>query len=243
VNRPAAERSARAVVTTLCERLSGGQAADLVEQLRPPDDFVPGVSTLRSRQAEPFGLDEFLRRVAQRDHLGEDIARSRAIAVLHALRLVVPSPEIQDSVDQLPAEFDPLLESWGRRRLVLTSGRDLALLVADRNGLAVEEAGRVGEGVLAVLAERLPDREVDELEQQLPTDLQAALERGRARRSAPRRLTVDAFLDLLGDRVGTDHEQAREYARAVLPPLVAAVDDRMLADLLIQLPDDIAELV
>jgi hypothetical protein len=66
---------------------------------------------------------------------------------------------------------------------------------------------------------------------------------GCAHRTAPRRLTVDKFLELLGERLQTDPVQARERARSVLSALVEFVDDQLLADLLIELPDDYADLL
>jgi uncharacterized protein (DUF2267 family) len=243
LDRRAAERAAQAVLTTLFERISGGQADDMVEQLKPPERFVPGTSTLPNRPAEPFDLDEFMRRVAHREHADEDSARTHAIVVLHALRLVVPPQEVSDAVDQLPGEFAVLLSSPWRAQQPSTTEGDLVQLVADRGGPAAEEARRVTEGVLDVLAERLPDKEVDALGQRLPDDLHAALERGRADRTAPRRLTADKFLELLGEHLQTDPLHAREHARLVLPALVEFVDDRLLADLLIELPDDYADLI
>jgi uncharacterized protein (DUF2267 family) len=242
LDRPAAERTAQAVLTTLCERISGGQADDLVQRLKPPDGFVPGTVTLRTRPADRFGLDEFLRRVSEREHVADDVARAHATTVLTAVRLVVPPKEFADAVDQLPAEFEQLWSSPWRPYRPLMTVQDLLQLIADRGGLAAAEAARVTEAVLEALAERLPDREVDALLQRLPDDLHAALGRGRARRTAPRRLDLDDFLELLGERMGTDPQQAREHARAVLTVLVEAIDDQMLADLLVQLPDDYADL-
>ncbi|MCU1670673.1 MAG: hypothetical protein JWP40_3600 [Blastococcus sp.] len=242
-DRRSAETTAKAVLSTLFERLSGGQAADMAEQLKPPDGFVPARAVLRNRPAEAFDLDEFLRRVAGGEHGDADSARTHAGVVLHALELVVPHKEIRDAVDQLPAEFAVLLASPWRPQQPLTAERDLVGLVAERSGLPAEEAGRVTEGVLEALAERLPDKEVDALVEQLGDGLKAPLERGRALRTAPRRLTVEKFLDVLGERLQTDPAQARERARPVLSAVVEFVDDRLLADLLTELPDDYADLL
>jgi uncharacterized protein (DUF2267 family) len=242
-DRPAAETTAQAVLTTLFERLSGGQAADMVEQLKPPDGFVPARATLRNRPAEAFDLEEFLRRVAHREHGDNDAAQTHASVVVHALQLAIPAKEVRDAVDQLPAEFAVLLSSPWRPQQPLTADRELVRLVADRSGLAPEEAGQVTEGVLEVLAERLPDKEVDALLLQLGDGVRAALERGRADRTAPRRLTVDKFLAVVGERLQTDPTQARERARPVLSAVVELIDDRLLADLLTELPDDYADLL
>jgi uncharacterized protein (DUF2267 family) len=242
-DRHGAERVAQAVLTTLFERISGGQADDLVQRLKPPDGFVPGTLTLRTRPADHFGLDEFLRRVAEREHVDEDVARAHTTTVLRALQLVVPRKEFADTADQLPGEFAELLSAQWRPFRPLITVQDLLQLVADRGGMSTEEAGRFTEAVLEVLAERLPDKEVDELAQRMPDDLRTAVERGRARRTAPRRLDVDGFLELIAERMQTDPHQARQHARTVLEVLTEVFDDRLLADLLIQLPDDYADLL
>jgi uncharacterized protein (DUF2267 family) len=242
-DRRAAERAAQAVVTTLFERISGGQADDVTQYLKPPDGVVPGELTLRNRPSDGFGLDEFLRRVAQREHVDEDVARAHTTTVLNALRLVLPRKEFADTADQLPAEFEQLLSaSWRPHRPLLTI-QQLMQLIAERSGLSAEDARRATEAVLEALAERLPDEEVAALVNRLPDDLHAPLERGRASRTAPRRLDVDGFLELVGERMQTDPLQARERARAVLQVLVEALDDTMVAALLRELPDDYADLL
>jgi uncharacterized protein (DUF2267 family) len=242
VDRREAEPAAQAVLTTLFERISGGQADDVAQRLKLPDGLVPSTLTLRNRPADRFGLDEFLRRVAERENVDEDLARAHTTTTLNALRLVVPRKEFADTVDQLPAEFEQLLSApWRPHRPLLTI-QDLLQLIADRSGLSADEARGVTEAVLEALAERLPDKEVAALVDRLPDDLHAALERGRARRTAPRRLDLDDFLELLGERMGTDPEGARERARDVLQVLAEALDDGILADLLVELPDDYADL-
>jgi Uncharacterized conserved protein (DUF2267) len=84
---------------------------------------------------------------------------------MDALRLVVPPPEIRDALDQLPGDLAGLPAARERPRHPVTSREDLVQLVAERSGPAAEDAGRMTEGVLEVLAERLPDAEVDALAQ------------------------------------------------------------------------------
>lgn len=238
----ATECIARAVLTTLLERLSGGQADDLVQQLRPPPEVVSGTATLRNRPAESYDVEEFLRRVERREPTRDGDTRTHVSAVLQALRLVVSPAETADTLAQLPSGLADLGRAPGRPRHPAASGEELVRAVARRGDLALEEAGRVTEGVLEALAERLPDREVNELTLQLPDDLSPPLARGRARRTAPRGLDVDAFLDLVGERLTVDPVLARTSARTVLPELAAAVDDPVLADVLVQLPDGAADL-
>jgi uncharacterized protein (DUF2267 family) len=243
LDRPAAERAAQAVLTTLCERISGGQADDVAQRLKLPEGFIPSTLTLPSRPADRFGLDEFLRRAAEREQADGDVARAHASTVLNALRLVLPPKEFADIVDQLPGEIEQLVSAPWRPHRPLRTVQELLQLVADRSGLSADEARRATEAVLEGLAERLPDKEVAALLDRLPGDLRAALERGRAGRTAQRRLDLDDFLELLGERTGTDPQRAREHARAVVQVLTEALDDQMLADLLVELPDDYADLL
>ena len=58
-----AERIEHATLQTLADRISGGEAQDLAAQLPRPlqDDLRPP-----REEAEAFGVDEFVRRVAER---------------------------------------------------------------------------------------------------------------------------------------------------------------------------------
>jgi hypothetical protein len=98
--------------------------------------------TSRNRQAESFGPPEFLRRVAQRKRTDEDHAHTRTWSWTRC-------------------------GWWSRRRRsgTLWTSCPAVQLVAERSGPAAEDAGRMTEGVLEVLAERLPDAEVDALAQ------------------------------------------------------------------------------
>src|ERR1700736_6184283 len=74
LDREPAERAAHVVLQTLAERLPGGEARDLAEQL-PPD--LAGWLGAKGR-AEAFDLDEFLRRVAEREQVNLRAAERHA---------------------------------------------------------------------------------------------------------------------------------------------------------------------
>jgi uncharacterized protein (DUF2267 family) len=63
LSRAAAERATAATLTTLAERLSGGEARDLAARL--PREIAPWLRA--DGRAEGFGADEFVRRVADRE--------------------------------------------------------------------------------------------------------------------------------------------------------------------------------
>jgi uncharacterized protein (DUF2267 family) len=102
------ERVERATLRTLADRISGGEARDLAEQLptRLEASLRPGLE-----EAEGFGLDEFVRRVAERGDVGPDEARTAAAAVLTTVREAVRPGEFEDVVSQLPREFQELVGS------------------------------------------------------------------------------------------------------------------------------------
>jgi uncharacterized protein (DUF2267 family) len=59
-------------------------------------------------EAEPFGLDEFIRRTAERSGLDRDKAEIGVYAVMSTLREAVTPGEFDDVISQLPQEFKEL---------------------------------------------------------------------------------------------------------------------------------------
>jgi uncharacterized protein (DUF2267 family) len=105
LSRPDAERAIRATLETLAERLSPGQSRDLAEQL-PPE--LARVMTTHSK-AQAFDLDEFLKRVADREGASLLDAREHARAVFGVVGRTVPRKELADMAAELPKDFAPLL--------------------------------------------------------------------------------------------------------------------------------------
>jgi len=97
----------RATLLTLGERLTRGEAHDLASQL--PE---PAKEWLYSPQpeAERFGLDEFVRRVAERAGATPEEAEAGVRAVFGVLRLAVTTGEFRDAMSQLPKEFSELVK-------------------------------------------------------------------------------------------------------------------------------------
>lgn len=102
-------RAISAVLETLGERLHGDQAAHLAAQL--PDGI--GAYLRLAKQNESFGVDEFFRRVAEREGAGVDLPQAvhHARAVLTVLQEAVSAGEMADVRAQLPAEWAPLLDA------------------------------------------------------------------------------------------------------------------------------------
>ncbi|KPM54808.1 hypothetical protein CcI49_07655 [Frankia sp. CcI49] len=102
-----AETAIRATLAVLGERLSGGETKDLASQLPP----ALARALPPSGRGERFGLDEFYRRVAEREGGGCDRAHARqhARAVVAALKTSVSPNEFEDVAGQLPHGYDELL--------------------------------------------------------------------------------------------------------------------------------------
>ncbi len=102
-----AEKAARATLSVLGERLAGGEPSDLASQL-PPEI----ADALRSdTPGESFDVDEFYRRVADREGTGctPGQAREHAMAVMSTVVDTVTPGQRDDVAAQLPAGYSELL--------------------------------------------------------------------------------------------------------------------------------------
>jgi uncharacterized protein (DUF2267 family) len=101
------EQAVRATLSVLGERLAGGEPGDLSSQLPPAlAEAIP-----EQGRGERFGLQEFYRRVAEREGPGctERDARRHARATVAALKAAVTPGEFEHLVSQLPDEYAELL--------------------------------------------------------------------------------------------------------------------------------------
>jgi uncharacterized protein (DUF2267 family) len=101
-----------AVLATLAERITGGEARDLAAQL--PEELQPPLEDT-DEPAEPFGLNEFIRRVGIRADVDPGDALEGTRAVLATLREAVTPGEFEDVLSQLPKEFADLIAPVTRR--------------------------------------------------------------------------------------------------------------------------------
>ncbi|NMH96991.1 DUF2267 domain-containing protein [Pseudonocardia acidicola] len=110
LSRIEAEAIAHATMRTLSERLTGGEAEDLANQLPRSfrEDLLP-----TSEHAESFGVAEFRRRVAERAEVDEEKAAAGIVAVLATIRDTVTGKEWHDVMGQLGKEFAQLVETTG----------------------------------------------------------------------------------------------------------------------------------
>jgi uncharacterized protein (DUF2267 family) len=232
-----AERAAVATLTTLAERITRGEADDIAAFL--PRELRPIVSSVPA-PAEPFGRDEFVRRIAVREGVDEATAYEHARAVFVALGAAVASGELRDMAAQLPSDFEPLLEAAGAgRRQGRTRNRFVAR-VAEHAGVELETARRAAEAVLETLAVRISDGEVEDLMNDLPPDLLPALERGLEESRQATRMSLEEFLARVAEREGVEREEAERHTRAVFAALRELVPEKEFHDVTSQLPAEYA---
>ena len=102
-----AETLVRATLQVLAQRISGGEARDIARQLPPPlDEWLRP----EHENAEPFDLEVFVQRVADRALVDFDAARVGVRAVFRTLREAVTGDEFEDVLAQLPREYTTLLD-------------------------------------------------------------------------------------------------------------------------------------
>ena len=93
-------------MTSTAEQISGGLAADLAAAL--PD----GLRSCLEQAPEPaqaFGIEEFLRRIADPQQTDLQTARRQANAVLRVVREYAPDKTSPDNLAQLPPDLAPPL--------------------------------------------------------------------------------------------------------------------------------------
>jgi uncharacterized protein (DUF2267 family) len=103
-----AELAIQATLATLGERISGDEAENLAAQL-PAELQTQLESGNYTEEAEPFSLDEFYLRVAEREGASSpETAVEHARAVMGQLTRAVTGGELADIQRQLPEEYEPL---------------------------------------------------------------------------------------------------------------------------------------
>ncbi|HEV7751009.1 MAG TPA: DUF2267 domain-containing protein [Baekduia sp.] len=105
-----ARRVTDAVLETLGERIAHGEVADLAAELAPEfrEPLEQGDVESHGR-AQRMPLDEFLRRVAEREGISRELAPDHARAVFRTLREALPEREVSDLLAQLPSDYEPML--------------------------------------------------------------------------------------------------------------------------------------
>jgi uncharacterized protein (DUF2267 family) len=235
LDRAAAEGATQAVLQTLAERLSAGEARDLIEKL--PPEIAPWLAT--NTGAEQFDADECLRRVAEREEVDPEVAERHTRAVLLALSRSVGAEEFDDMRAELPKSFAPLLPRGAQVEVM--PAEEFVRRVAERASIDADAALQATSAVLETLAERISGGEVRDLIDQLPPQLHEPLRRGDAlSNGAARKLSLKAFVRRVAERGGVTPGEAQQLARAVLATLREAVTAKEWLDVTAQLPEEYA---
>lgn len=108
-----AEVLARATLETLADRISGGEAEDLAAEL--PEPLQGSLRRPPDKQAERFGLEQFVRRTADRAGVDTTQAKEGVRAVLTTVREAVSGSEFRDFMSELPKEYRDVIESTSWR--------------------------------------------------------------------------------------------------------------------------------
>ena len=110
LERDQAEKATRAALSTLAERLAGGEFTDLATQL--PQELQEAVlEAERAGEGRSLSADEFVAVVARRESAGVEEARPHVKAVLATVRDAVTPGEFDDLLSQLPSDFRELVEA------------------------------------------------------------------------------------------------------------------------------------
>jgi uncharacterized protein (DUF2267 family) len=107
-SREFAERLTVAVLQTLGERLSGGEAADLGATL--PGGFEAALRREGDEDPTAFGPEEFRKRVVQRADALERDVEAGIRGVMAALADHGSRNELRAALEQLPQEYQTLFE-------------------------------------------------------------------------------------------------------------------------------------
>ena len=238
ITREEARRAARSTLRTLGQRITRGEARDIAAFLT---GGLQEILMSALERAERFGLDQFVRRVAELEGVDEATAYRHVQAVFVALGEAVAPGELSDMAAQLPKDFDPL-HAAARSGGQSTRQDPLVLGVAQLASLEPVRARRAVEAVLETLAVRISYGEVEDLMERLPPDLRPALERGLSQSRRATRMSLDQFLDRVAKLEGVPREEAERHARVVFAALRKLVPDKEIYDVESELPGEYASL-
>jgi uncharacterized protein (DUF2267 family) len=228
----AAERATRVVLETLGERIAQGEARDIADEL--PPELAPYVAT--TTDAEGFDVDEFVRRVAEREGVDPGTAERHIRAVFTALGRALSPQALRDLGSELSKDYAPLLPRGPYVEVLSTT--TFVQRVADRAAVYPDDARRLTDAVLETLAERIAGGQAEDLADRLPLALHEPLHRGaQLNGGKATRMSLDDFLRRVAERAGVDLERARDATRAVLLTLREAVGDDEFFDTAVELPE------
>jgi uncharacterized protein (DUF2267 family) len=176
VDEKTAHEHARAVFTALGVAVAPGELRDMAGQL--PNDFEPLLEAAGVGRRRRLTGDRFITRVAERASLDPEMARRAVAAVLEILAVRISDGEVEDLMNELPADLLPALERGlaESREAVRMSLEEFLARVAEREGVEPEEAERHAQAIFAALRELVPEKEFHDVTSQLPAEYAPVLD-------------------------------------------------------------------
>ena len=237
ISQPEAKRATSATLETLGERLGDRPARDLAYKL--PPELGPWLVTVFDHGE--FGLDEFLRRIADREGVDKATARRHAQAVFRVLADTIGLDELAQFVAPLSPDYEALLPH-GRSDDRAAYKRFVRRVYARGPFAREEDARRAIDAVLETLGERLAHGEVEDLIALLPVELHPPLRRGDlATGGKAEQMALIEFIERVDDRTGVGLETGEDYVRAVLATLRETIGEDEFADIARELPREYLE--
>lgn len=103
--------AASAVLCVLVQRISGGEADQLLEKLPPSVQAMVHPCLVHAEEPDTFDGDEFVRRVGERLKVDDPlVSASISRGVFMAIKKKLPDRNKRDIVEQIP---DQLMGLWG----------------------------------------------------------------------------------------------------------------------------------
>lgn len=227
VSTPEAEATAEAVLRTLSEGISHGEAADLAGPL--PAQFARALEATERGRAEPPSFEEFVARVSDRLDVDEAAALARSQAVVAALSETVGVDEVEDARAQLPPEYEELFEPGEA-----LGSESFVEAVADHGDMPRSHARRASEVTLNALGERLSKGEAEDVAEYLPSPADDWLVPDEPARALD--YDFDELVAHIADQEHVTRERAVEHAEAVTDVLAETVGEAELDRMQSQLP-------
>jgi uncharacterized protein (DUF2267 family) len=242
-----------AVTCVLGQRLSGGEAADVLESL-PERARPPRCERHRAQRPDRFGRESFIERVGAHLKATNEEAEAIARAVFAVLPRWLPRKEVADVASQLPADLRELWEAPLRVPSVMAPLVSPA--PADRLSEAILEEVRASRTLpdnvtasdavaagLCTLCQRLSRAEARELLMDLPPGLRPLIERCALHRAEDGEgFGRDEMIGRIARRLNVPPERAEAIARAVFTAVERALPPKEIHDVASELPRDMQAL-
>lgn len=206
-------RAVRSTLKTLADRLDMYESRHLAAEL--PERIGPVLFT--GTPAEPFDVDEFVRRVVQPEGEAVATAQFHVRAAFAGRREALPDKAYADSVAELPKDFALLVQ-----RVALMDASEFRDHVSRKAGLDRTGAERAIDAALRTIAERVAAGEVDDLIDRLREEPHRR--QGKASADDRRRkMRAQALVARVAYRAGVDAATAKQHDGAVMTTLRTAV--------------------